>query len=196
MNRRLGFSFRLTGLALGRRAISSIKRRFGRIIYNHLILYPKRTGRLKKSRIGRGFVDWDMVTCLNELRAYIYGGLKQSEIESYLDGTINLNNISGATSYFCLIEDSEIFRELDGWLINVIHRANKSRAKYVTKILKVKYRGLSEEVLLSASWYVFPKIPIETSCPSFFLAWRAARKSWSSHGLSGVDARGFDYSYD
>jgi hypothetical protein len=49
--------------------------------------------------------------------------------------------------------------------------------------------------MIDGGWYNFPGIPMETRAPSFFTAWRAARKSWMRHGLGGVDAQGMGYAY-
>jgi hypothetical protein len=197
----LSYSFRRDGLHVGKRAIRSIKRRCARIIYNHLLLHPKRTKSFGKDRLGAGFQDWDLVTCVNELRAYIYGGRSQSAIDQYLAGTVNISNMSGAVSYFCLVENSAIFRELDGWLLDCLCRAYKARIvllrsfpKTMLSLVKLKFlKEITKARMTKGGWYNFPTLPMETRAPSFFTAWRAARKSWMRHGLGGVDVQGMGY---
>ncbi|WKA28361.1 reverse transcriptase domain-containing protein [Bradyrhizobium roseum] len=199
----LSYSFQRDGLHVSQRAAAAIKRRCARIIYNHLLLHPRRTKSFGHARLGAGFRDWDLVTCLNELRAYIYGGRSQRAIDDYLVGASNISNLSGAVSYFCLVEDSKIFRELDGWLIDCLYRAYNARTALLhsfpsTLASKVKLKFLKEIIkpkMIDGSWYDFPTIPMETRAPSFFTAWRAARKSWMRHGLGGIDAGGMGYSY-
>lgn len=199
----LSYSFRRDGLHVSKRAIAAIKRRCSRIIYNHLLLHPKRTKSFGTARLGAGFQDWDLVTCLNELRAYIYGGRTQGVISDYLAGNINLSNLSGAASYFCLVEDGSTFRELDGWLVDCLCRAYNARIALfrsfpatLLSIVKLKFlEEINKSRMIDGSWYDFPTVPLETRAPSFFTAWRAARKSWMRHGLGGVDAEGTGYAY-
>jgi len=191
----LGYKFRRSGLYMGDRGKSSIKRRCSRIIYNNLLLHLRRTKRLSPKRVGRGFRDWDLVTCINELRAYIYGGLSQATLDQALSGKTSTKNISGAVSYFALVEDSEVFRELDGWLVDVLSRAYEARKKAAMVIPTRTLRSIAKDQLIDGTWYKFTAVNLETRLPSFFTAWRAARKSWSQHGLGGIDPQGMGYAY-
>ncbi len=189
----LSYKFTRAGLRVGDRAIATIKRRCARIIYNHLLLYPRRAKTFNSARLGSGFRDWDLVTCVNELRSYIYGGLRQSTVDSYIAGNANVRNLSGAVSYFSLVEDSAIFSQLDGWLLDAIHRAYRERVRLLNKLKKKKapaYKSPTKKSLLNGSWYKHAAIPIETALPSFFTSWRASRKSWLRHGLGGINAQG------
>lgn len=192
----LGYKFRRSGLFMGDRAKSSIKRRCSRIIYNNLLLHLRRTKSLSRKRVGRGFRDWDLVTCINELRAYIYGGLSQTALDDTLSGSSSVKNVSGAVSYFALIEESQIFRELDGWLVDALSRAYEARRKAVLALPGRTFRSIKKEQLVAGTWYKFPALSSETRLPSFFTAWRAARKSWSQHGLGGIDSQGMGYAYE
>lgn len=199
----LSYSFRRDGLHVSKKTIQAIKRRCARIIYNHLLLYPRRIKSYGSGRVGTGFKDWDLVTCVNELRGYIYGGRSQATMDAYLSGGIGIRNLSGAVSYFCLVEESDIFRELDGWLIDSLSRAYSARVVLLrslttgfgAKLMLKKLNEIPKSAIVDGSWYDFPSIPMETRAPSFFTAWRAARKSWMRHGLGGVDSQGMGYSY-
>lgn len=191
----LSYRFRRSGLYVSDRAVRNIKRRCSRIIYNNLLLHPRRVKAYRPARIGKGFRDWDLVTCVNELRAFIYGGQRQSTLDDYLVGKVKVRNISGAVSYFSLVEDSSVFRELDGWLCDVIDRAYRARASLLTKIGKKTVRAVRKDHLVSGQWYQYPKLPMESRLPSFFTAWRAARKSWTQHGLGGINPQGMGYVY-
>ncbi|MET4329258.1 RNA-directed DNA polymerase, partial [Bradyrhizobium sp. i1.15.2] len=199
----LSYSFHRDGLHVSDKALGAIKRRCARIIYNHLLLHPRRTKSFETKRIGAGFRDWDLLTCLNELRAYVYGGRSQDDIDDYLAGTENISNLSGAISYFCLVEDGAVFRNLDGWLVDSLCRAYEARRalllsfpKTLASLVALKaMKRISERKMIDGTWYDFPKLPLDTRIPSFFTAWRAARKSWMRHGLGGVDTTGTGYSY-
>jgi RNA-directed DNA polymerase len=192
----LSYRFRHSGLDLSDPAIHAIKRRCARIIYNHLLMYPKRVKAVNKARLGRGFRDWDLVTCVNELRRLVYGPRRsQFMMDAYLDGHVTIKMNTGAVSYFCLVSDSKVFRRLDGWLIDSLCRAYRARRRMLKDLTGRTYRELSAEELCSGQWYKFAAVSVETKIPSFYTAWRAARKSWSRHGLGGVDSRGTGYPY-
>jgi len=192
----LGYRFTKGGLFVGSRAKHNIKRRCSTIIYNNLLLHMRRANSLNQKRIGKGFKDWDLVTCVNELRSYIYGGLSQSSIDQTLNSKATIKNISGAVSYFALVEDGSVFRELDGWLADALQRAYNARIKTAANLAKKRIIApLETERLIDGGWYKFSSIAMETKLPSFFSAWRAARKSWSRHGLGGIDPQGMGYAY-
>lgn len=191
----LGYKFKRSGLYMGSRAKSTIKKKCSKIIYDNLLLHLRRIKKLKKNRLGAGYHDWDLVTCINELRSFIYGGLGQRAINVALSEKNTIKNISGAVSYFALVEESAVFRELDGWLIDVLSRAYDARIKDIDKFTGRKLNSIGRSQLISGDWYKYPSIPLETQLPSFFSAWRAARKGWSQHGLGGIDPQGLGYIY-
>lgn len=193
----LSYKFTPSAVFVSDKSIRAIKAKCAKIIYMHLLLHPRRAGKVSPKRIGRDFYDWDLVTCINELRKYTYGKMSQSTLDQYLCGDIDLKNIQGAVSYFSLVESGDQFRELDGWLIDILHRALAERAKLINSTSsRTLHTVASKDQLIDGSWYK-KKVPLmETRAPSFFSAWRASRKSLTRHGLGGVDAVGMGYSYD
>lgn len=192
----LSYKFTPKSVAVSEKSIRTIKARCAKIIYMHLLLHPRRAQQVSSKRVGGKFYDWDLVTCVNELRKYIYGKLTQSTIDLYLDGDINLKNVQGAVSYFSLVKTGDQFRALDGWLIDVLHRALSERARLVRSTTTNKLHPVpSKDQLIDGSWYKqkFPRM--ETRSPSFFSAWRAGRKSLTRHGLGGIDSVGMGYNY-
>lgn len=193
----LSYKFTPDAVFVSDKSIKTIKSRCAKIVYMHLLLHPRRAGTVSPKRVGQGFYDWDLVTCVNELRKYIYGRMSQSTLDRYLDGNIDLKNIQGAVSYFSLVEVGDQFRELDGWLIDILRRALAKRAKIInSKFSRNPYAVASRDQLIDGSWYKKTILPMETRAPSFFSAWRACRKSLARHGLGGVDMVGMGYSYD
>ncbi|MEQ5776608.1 hypothetical protein J4E05_13835 [Thalassospira sp. NFXS8] len=194
----LSYKFTPDGVFLSDRILKNIKRRCSKIIYNNLLLHLRQTRKIAKGRRGKGFVDWDLVTCLNELRRYIYGAKRQSVIDDFLKNGGKMGRMTGAVGYFALLEEGEIFRKLDGWLLFVVRSMYTYRVTLLSKTNKSTraLKGLSDAELLSGNWYNFSKVPMETSLPSFYTAWRAARKNFAKHGLGGVDSTGEGYGYE
>lgn len=192
----LSYKFTPNELLVSDKSVKTIKARCARTIYRHLLLHPRRAKKISLARIGSSHYDWDLVTCLNELRKYIYGKIQQSRLDDYLNDKINLKNIQGAVSYFSLVERGNQFRELDGWLVDVLLRALAERVDLIRSTTSRKHHPLiSKKELLEGTWYKNSGLKLETSVPSFFTAWRASRKSLARHGLGGVDAVGMGYSY-
>lgn len=183
----LGHQFSMSGISISESAKKRIKRRLAKIIYNHLLLYPKR-GQFRASRVGPGFVDWDLVTCLNEIRGYIYGGLTELEIHSFLYNDEKLRKVRGLMAFYPLVSLSDAFVELDGWLINMVLRAYRERVRVISRLGISVVDGINRQTLLRGGWYNFPEISQETSVPSFVKGWRAARKYYKWYGLEEIEA--------
>jgi RNA-directed DNA polymerase len=87
-------------------------------------------------------------------------------------------------SFYPLVTSIEQFSKLDGWLISVLRRAVKERTKTLSYGFGITQEPLSDAEIVSGSWYNYQAgIPLETTAPSFVLAWRAARKSFKQYGL-------------
>ena len=92
------------GVAIAPTAIARMKKRTARIMYNNLLLQPKRQ-QFNSNRIGPGFRDWDLVTCVNELRRYIYGRISEASLSAGLSGKVRINSTRCALSFFPLAEE-------------------------------------------------------------------------------------------
>jgi len=66
----LGHRVSAAEIDLTDKAVKRIKRKISKIIYIHLLQYPRQKTPLpiNPSRLGPGFLDWDLVTCINEIR--------------------------------------------------------------------------------------------------------------------------------
>jgi hypothetical protein len=177
----LGYKISREGISLSPKAVIRIKKRISTIIHRHLLLYPKRK-QFNAKRIEQGGLDWDMVTCINEIRRYLYGRVTEKTISDCLsDKSKYLARTRGLLSYYPLIDQPETFQELDGWLLNVIHRAQIARNKLVKS--KVKARIYTKQELLGGKWYRRKKPAVETQLPSFFRGWLYIRKCLQVYGL-------------
>lgn len=193
----LGYSIGKRKTSLSDRSVSSIKRRISKTIYNHLLYYPRKVGHFNSSRVGPGFFDWDLVTCINDIRRFIYGTVREKVIRDNLNKKTTFKKFRGVMSYYCLVDDIKQLTELDGWLVDVIHRAYKERCKLLSTSYGISQPSLTSSDILSGSWYAYPAIgkQIETQCPSFVVSWRTARKYWSRKGIAGVEIPKDVYTY-
>jgi len=178
----LGNRISQTDVCIAEKSVRRIKRKIAGIIHRHLLLYPSR-GLFTPNRVSGNQIDWDVVTCLNEIRRYLYGQLTEAKMAECLqDSSEPLVMTKSLLSFYPLVTNSEQFRELDGWLLNVLRRAQKRRMILIQQHVP-NYRVYTEDELLSGSWYV-SEIPNETRLPSFFRAWRYVRKLLNVFGAS------------
>lgn len=183
----LGHRIKHDRVELPEKSIRRIKRRISSIIHKHLFLYTRSsTGVMAADRIGPGFYDWDFVTCLNELRKYIYGGLGETQIRQFLDHNQKLTGIRGLMGFMPLMTNKRQLADLDGWLLNILMRAQRERCRVAARH-GYELSPLTREQILSGSWYIFPTVPQDAQAPSFVRAWRAARKFYLRYGLVGIE---------
>ena len=192
----LGHKFKQNDVLLADRSIVRIKQRISNIIYIHLIQTPRDSNRFNQDRIGTPFRDWDLVTCINEIRRYVYGGLKHEHLTKFILDNVRLSRMRGLMSFYPLVTSCEQLVQLDGWLLNVLERAYNQRRKALSS-MGYSLDSIVKTEFISGTWHVSPDSTIsnETECPSFVYAWRAARKYYIRFGLSGIAEPGY-YSDD
>jgi RNA-directed DNA polymerase len=182
----LGHRVHVDGVSLPEKSRKRIKAKISSIVHKHLFLHRRgANGAFDASRIGVGFSDWDLVTCINEIRKYIYGGLRESHLTDFLDNDEKLPFIRGLMAFFPLHSLAGELKSLDGWLANTLLRAQAERVKVLANHGHVISR-LSAKQMLDGSWYNYPLIKNDATMPSFVRAWRAARKYYFRYGLEGI----------
>jgi len=189
----LGYRFMNGKLTIPDSVKKRIKIKISNLVFIYLLKYPERG---EFSMIRRGVspdFDWDLLGLIAEIRRYLYGGLTEHEIRSYLAGGTNkLGRMRGLMGFYALIEDREPLRELDGWLKNSVERAMIKR----NHILQAGFRSrgplprgsglLLGDWLDVSAWRGGPPYP-ERRFPSFVRGWRAARKYYFTFGLENVE---------
>ncbi len=185
----IGHKFTRNSIKISSRGTSRIKARISKIIYIHLLSNLRKKGLFDQDRIGGDYYDWDFVTCINEIRQYMYGGLKEQQLRNFIDKNKRINRFKGLMSFYPLVTSIEQFAELDGWLVNIMQRAIKERAKLIALNTELTLPTLSAQQIISGEWYKYQEgITLETRAPSFVLAWRAARKAFRQYGLTDFEA--------
>lgn len=182
----LGHQVSAKDINITQKAIKRIKRKISRIIYIHLLLYPRRGHPINPDRLGYPHVDWDLITCINELRRYMYGGLREASLARFVNNDVKLPYVRGLMAFYALVTEVQHLASLDGWLANVLTRAIKERQRYIIANGLFSY-SIQQEQILNGSWHE-SEVGNETVLPSFVRGWRAARKFYKRYGLSEVEA--------
>jgi hypothetical protein len=184
----LGHSVTTSGVNIPVKSVKRIKARISSMIHKHLFLHRRNTGgSFNPARVGTGFTDWDLTTCINEIRKYIYGGLRESHIEGFLSDDNKPPYMRGLMGFFPLITDPKTVIELDGWLLNIIERAQRERQRMLSHKFGETIPVLTRKQIISGEWYRYPLVKNDASLPSFVRAWRAARKYYRRYGLAGIE---------
>lgn len=188
----LGHKFTKSDVLLSDRSIERIRNRCSDIIYIHLLQTPIDRKMFNPDRLGPKFIDWDLVTCINELRRYIYGGLPRSALEDFISHNNRIHKMRGLMSFYPLVTSCTQLVRLDGWLLNALERAIQTRRKALAK-LGYKLDFIPTDKIISGKWHTYPdpKIANDTQLPSFVYAWRAARKYYIRYGISGISQPGY-----
>lgn len=185
----IGHKFSRNSVKMSDRAIRRIKTRISRIVYLHLLHNLKRGNGISGTRIGAGFFDWDLVTCINEIKKYMYGGLQESRLNAFINQNTRISRFKGLMSFYPLVTAVDQFSELDGWLVSILRRAIKERARLIQQEQNsLTLIPLTESQIIDGTWYQYNQgIELETRAPSFVLAWRAARKAFRQYGLTDFE---------
>lgn len=185
----LGHRVAAAEINLTAKAIKRIKRKISQVIYVHLLQYPRQGHPINPSRLGAPHLDWDLVTCVNEIRRYIYGGLKERDLADFIDNDIKLPIVRGLMAFYPLVTHIDRLAELDGWLKNALTRGLRERIRLINAQGGSAYQFSADE-LIAGTWYG-GQVANETRLPSFVRGWRAARKFYKRYGLSEVKAPGY-----
>jgi hypothetical protein len=184
----IGHKFRGRHILMSTRGIKRVKRRISKIAYIHLLHNLRKRALFNRDRVGDEFYDWDLVTCVNEIKRYLYGGLQEEQLKRFVEENVRINRFRGLMSFYPLVTSVEQFRELDGWLIDIVLRALKERYRILKEKWGIDQSLLTKDDLINGTWYQYQRgIRLETRVPSFVLAWRAARKAFKQYGLTDFD---------
>ncbi len=180
-------------LSIREARIRRLRAKLGSIIHSHLLRYPEE-GFWKAARVDLvAKIDWDLVTCINDLRGYIYGGMSEAEIQAALGNRmVRLHRSSGIMAFFPLITDVEQLRLLDGWLLNALRGALERRRKLlIQKFGLASYPSLRKDELIDGDWYSMAATGILNSVklPSILRAWKYSRRGLSAFGLRQFPSR-------
>lgn len=189
----LGHSLSLDGIGLTQAAVNKIKGNINAIIYETLLREPLR-GNQSLSRLGS--LDRDYVTCIWQLRRYIYGNISENELRRLGGSRIPETKIfTGVVSRYPLATDSQQWRDLDYWLNTRIRLALAKRLAHLpSKAKKLEpYPSLASKDLgkLSKLRHRSPRTNqlIDLRIPSFSLMNGLIGAAVQQHGFQVIDRK-------
>jgi hypothetical protein len=157
------------------------------LIYSNLLQEPKR-GNTLIARLAHG-IDRDYLIMLAQLRRYLYGELGESQLRKYMARQTPLMRYHGLMSFYPIVNDEALLKEIDGWLLNSVFRALRLRAKLFRKagiqILPPPH-GLKKGGLLKLSYRPQPGQFVDLRFPSIARVARLIRRASRTYGASAI----------
>ncbi|WP_081726156.1 reverse transcriptase domain-containing protein [Mesorhizobium sp. L103C105A0] len=95
----IGHKFSNNKVEISTRGFKRTKRRISKILYIHLLYSLKSLGTMDVSRVIGKHFDWDLVTCVNEIRKFIYGGLPKVSLPDSLVAIANWERCGGSLAF-------------------------------------------------------------------------------------------------
>lgn len=161
--------------------ILKVKQKLNNLIFSNLLQEPLQ-GKINRARL-IGF-DRDYQVLISQIRRYLYGDLCEEQVRRYLTRTVPRIHYRGFMSFFPVVDDDELLKGLDTWLVNQIHLAIRRRTKLlrklgVTALFDPHNRKRAELVNLKIG-------NIDLSIPSFLRMSKLLRRAARAHGANAI----------
>lgn len=174
-------------ISIRERNLKDAKERMSYLIYSNLLQEPKR-GTCLIGRLAYG-IDQDYLIMVTQLRRYLYGELTESRLRKYMARQTPLMRYHGLMSFYPIVNDEVLLKELDGWLLNSVHRALRLRAKLFSAAgispLPPPH-GLSKSDLLKLGYRPRPGQFVDLRFPSIARVARLIRRASRTYGASAI----------
>ncbi|PHQ65391.1 MAG: RNA-dependent DNA polymerase [Sulfurimonas sp.] len=195
----LGYTISVENVSIKNKSVKKMQKQISYILYRNLI-QPLKQSSLAGQTIPNRIKDKNFLTAILEIRRYMYGGLSNKQMKDYLSGRSNRIYFKGIMSFYPLVDDVEQLTKLDGWLLSVIHRSIKLRAKLLNKWghncdRNFPFNQTRNNLLKTCSKKkIFGKKLLEI--PSFLLVHKTLKKGLVESGIERImnpDSLYYDY---
>ena len=123
----LGYSIGCDKISIKEKTIKRIKKQVSYLLYRNLI-QPLKFYPFCAMQIPANDQDKALLISISQIRRYLYGGILHREIWDYINGRRKTIYFKGIMSFYPLLTDEEQLKDLDGWMVSVIHRSIKKRS--------------------------------------------------------------------
>jgi len=191
----LGYRISQNNLSIKLDKVKEIKEHISYLIYQNLLQEPKR-GNVPSSRM-LGDIDLDYPVLIYQLRRYLYGGLSEAMLRRYLVRQVPLLRFKGLMSFYPIVDDELLLRQLDGWMLSVTMRALKLRGQIWSSYFDGELptpHGRSRAQILQLRHNPASGHLVDLRFPSFLRISKLLRRSSTTYGPAAIaNARSFRY---
>ncbi|MGU3414860.1 reverse transcriptase domain-containing protein [Enterobacteriaceae bacterium C34A] len=185
----LGYSLSVDQVSIKDTSVLKIKKQISYLLYKNLI-QPLKKGNLAGQKIPANDKDENFLRAMVQIRRYMYGGLQDETIKNFLSGRSKRIFFKGVMSFYPLVTDENQLKNLDGWLVSIIYRSLKLRAKLLinhgyNRVHNFPFNQHKTNLVVScAKVKINGKALLEI--PSFLLISKALRKGLLENGIERV----------
>ena len=177
----IGHKIDTENISMSDALVSRAKGRLSQLIFANLLQEPLR-GNVNWAHISG--LDRDYSVLISQIRRYLYGNLSEEQLRNYLSRAVPNIHYRGFMSFFPVVDDDELLKDLDGWLVTTIYLALRRRAKLL--------RGLGATSLPAphqsdrAGLVNLKMNNVDFSIPSFLRMSKLLRSATRAHGANAV----------
>jgi RNA-directed DNA polymerase len=183
----LGYKISQDHLSIRKDSVSRIKNHIGFLIYKNLLQEPKR-GNVPSGRMLQG-IDQDYPVLIYQLRRYLYGEMSEAMLRKFLVRQIPKLRFKGLMSFYPIVDDEDLLKELDGWMLSCTLRAIRLRgtlwSSYYPGALPTPH-GKSRAQLLQLRHNPGAGPLVDLRFPSFLRMSRLLRRASVTYGPSAI----------
>lgn len=128
----LGYKISTENISIKTSSVENIKTHISYLLYKNLI-QPLKVTSIHGSNIPTGGKDKNFLSAMMEVRRYLYGNLTEETLKKYMNGTFKILDFKGIMSFYPLINDEDLLKDLDKWLISTILNAIEHRRKLLVQ---------------------------------------------------------------
>lgn len=192
----LGHTLGLGNARMSERTVERIKHKINGFVYNNLLRELKAGTQATTQLTGN---DRDYVTCVHQIRRYIYGPLGENDVRRFLSGGVPFMSFEGVMAFYPLVNDREQLESLDGWLLNQVWLAMRRRLELLTQhgLPTPMPSGMSRSELVGfKSTSAGTGEEIDLRLPSFTRVSKVVQRATETYGFGVVPGGGSLYAYD
>jgi RNA-directed DNA polymerase len=183
----LGYRITTDTISIRETNLVKTKARLAYLIYSNLLQSLKH-GFVVPDRVTGG-IDRDYIVMLYQIRRYLYGELRESQLRKYLARQTPLIRYHGLMSFYPIVDDDPLLKDFDGWLLNSVYRALKLRAKLLQSAGVGSVpppHGLSKRQILQLRYKQAGGQLRDLRFPSIARVARLIRRAARTYGASAV----------
>ncbi len=183
----VGYAFSSGGISIRQSSVTRIKARISYLIYRNLVEAPKH-GQIVALRFAPP-VDRDYVVLIYQLRRYLYGDLSEEKLRKYLRRTVPRVHYKGVMSFYPLVDDLDLLRSLDGWMLHTVGTSLKVRANLLASAGYSKLplpHTVNEDDLPTLMGVSSDGTRLDLRLPSFVRMGTLLRRAAQVHGPNAI----------
>lgn len=183
----IGYEISSDRISIRQSTLKRTKDHLSYLIYSNLLQAPKK-GQIVRDCVG-GTIDRDYRIMLYQIRRYLYGELSESQLRRFMARQTPLMKYHGVMSFYPIVDDERMLKQIDGWLIGSVHRAMRLRARLLGKAgiaVLPRPHGMSKRQLLALRHREADGALWDLRFPSIARVARLMRRAARTYGASAI----------